>query len=271
MAEREPEARWRAHLVSAEHGRPSAMQREGIVRGHLLLYPDALVFAADVREDRMRGRPVVKVIPAADIFARCGARPRARGRRLEGRPDLPSRVMPRLRVETSEGPVVFEAARRRRRVASSSPATTRGPSADAHDDSGCGAAAGPSGRALDTWELAAIGPRWAPAPGEQELTPVAGGSSPSRRRPRVPRARRADTTTGRGSSRSSPRATSRRPGRCRRVEGDALADGGELDARLAAAPALSRLRRRDAERAVAVRRARGQVRAARSPPATGRR
>jgi hypothetical protein len=116
MGEREPDARWRAHLVSAEHGRPSAMQREGVVRGHLLLYPEALVFAADVREDRMRGRPVVKVIPAADIFAvrRAPAGAQADGSKAGN--DLPSRVMPRLRIETGEGPVVFETASAGRRV-----------------------------------------------------------------------------------------------------------------------------------------------------------
>jgi hypothetical protein len=116
MGEREPDTRWRAHLVSAEHGRPSAMQREGIVRGHLLLYPDALVFAADVREDRMRGRPVVKVIPAADIFAVRRAPAGARADGSKAGSDLPSRVMPRLRIETGEGPVVFETASAGRRV-----------------------------------------------------------------------------------------------------------------------------------------------------------
>ena len=63
----EPLERWRAHLISDEHGHPSAMQRIGVVRGHLLLYEDALVFAADVREDRMRGAPVTVVIPAESI------------------------------------------------------------------------------------------------------------------------------------------------------------------------------------------------------------
>ena len=62
----EPLARWRAHLVSDEHSRPSAMQRIGVVRGHLMLYPEAIAFAADVREDRMRGAPVVDIIPAGN-------------------------------------------------------------------------------------------------------------------------------------------------------------------------------------------------------------
>lgn len=116
MGGREPLARWRAHLVSDAHGRPSAMQRIGLVRGHLLLYPAALVFAADVREDRMRGRPVVQVIGADDIFAvrRAPAGSRPDGSRSG--PDLPSRVMPRVRLETAEGPVVFEMANAGRRI-----------------------------------------------------------------------------------------------------------------------------------------------------------
>jgi hypothetical protein len=112
----EPLERWRAHLVSDEHGHPSAMQRLGVVRGHLLLYEDALVFAADVREDRMRGAPVTVVIPGDSIRAvnRVPAGSRPDGARTG--PDLPSRVMPRLRVDTDEGPVFFEAARAGRRA-----------------------------------------------------------------------------------------------------------------------------------------------------------
>jgi hypothetical protein len=110
MGGREPEERWRAHLVSDEHGRPSAMQRIGVVRGHLLLYPDALVFAADVREDRMRGSAVVEIVPAAAIVAvrRVPAGSRPDGERAGS--DLPSRVMPRLRIDTTSGAHVFETA-----------------------------------------------------------------------------------------------------------------------------------------------------------------
>jgi hypothetical protein len=116
MGWREPEARWRAHLVSDAYGRPSAMQRIGVVRGHLLLYPDAVVFAADVREDRMRGTAVVEVIRAEEIVAvrRVPAGSRPDGERAG--PDLPSRVMPRLRVDTTSGAHVFEAASAGRRV-----------------------------------------------------------------------------------------------------------------------------------------------------------
>ena len=107
----EPLERWRAHLVSDEHGHPSAMQRIGVVRGHLLLFEDALAFAADVREDRMRGAPVTVVIPGETIRAvsRVPAGSRPDGARTG--PDLPSRVMPRLRVDTDAGPVFLETVR----------------------------------------------------------------------------------------------------------------------------------------------------------------
>jgi hypothetical protein len=110
MGGRKPLERWRAHLVSDDHGHPSAMQRIGVVRGHLLVYADALVFAADVREDRMRGSAVTEVIPAASIRAvnrvPAGSRPDG----AASGPDLPSRVMPRLRVDTTDGPRFFETA-----------------------------------------------------------------------------------------------------------------------------------------------------------------
>ncbi|HMJ95543.1 MAG TPA: hypothetical protein VK486_06805 [Thermoleophilaceae bacterium] len=113
----EPLARWRAHLVSGEHSRPSAMQRIGVVRGHLMLYPEAIAFAADVREDRMRGAPVVEIIPAGKVIA---ARRVSAGTGADGSagptPDLPSRVMPRLRVDTHDGPRVFETAGAGRRA-----------------------------------------------------------------------------------------------------------------------------------------------------------
>jgi hypothetical protein len=116
----EPLARWRAHLVSDEHSRPSAMQRIGVVRGHLMLYPEAIAFAADVREDRMRGEPVVEIVPAGKLV---GARRVSAGTRPDGAtrpaPDLPSRVMPRIRLDTHDGPLVFEttsAARRAREI-----------------------------------------------------------------------------------------------------------------------------------------------------------
>lgn len=116
MGGAEPLARWRAHLVSDEHGHPSAMQRVGVVRGHLLLYSDALVFAADAGEDRMRGRPVTRIMPAASIQAvepvPAGSRPAG----AERGGDLPSRVRPRLRIDTTTGPVYVETARAARRA-----------------------------------------------------------------------------------------------------------------------------------------------------------
>jgi len=117
MGGREPEATWRAHLVSDEHGRPSAMQRIGLVRGHLLLYPDALVFAADAGEDRMRGSAVVEVLPARAIVSaeRVPSRSQAGGERRRA-PDLPTLVRPCLRVNTTDGAHVFETASAARRA-----------------------------------------------------------------------------------------------------------------------------------------------------------
>jgi hypothetical protein len=113
----EPVARWRAHLVSDAYSRPSAMQRTGVVRGHLMLYPEAIAFAADVREDRMRGAPVVEIVPAGKLVA---ARRVSAGTRPDGStrpaPDLPSRVRPRIRLDTHDGPRVFETASAARRA-----------------------------------------------------------------------------------------------------------------------------------------------------------
>jgi hypothetical protein len=116
MGHREPDARWRAHLVSDAHGRPSAMQRIGVVRGHLLLYPEAIVFAADLREDRMRGSAVVEVVAVEAVVSvrRVPAGSRPDGERSG--PDLPSRVMPRLRIDTTSGALIFETASAGRRA-----------------------------------------------------------------------------------------------------------------------------------------------------------
>jgi hypothetical protein len=116
MGFREPDARWRAHLISDAYGRPSAMQRIGVVRGHLMLYPEAVVFAADIREDRMRGSAVVEVVAAEAIVSvrRVPAGSRPDGDRSG--PDLPSRVMPRLRIDTTSGAYVFETASAGRRA-----------------------------------------------------------------------------------------------------------------------------------------------------------
>jgi hypothetical protein len=113
----EPIARWRAHLVTDEHARPSAMQRIGVVRGHVMLYPEAIAFAADGREDSMRGVPVVEIIAAGKLVAvnRVSPGTRADGAARPG-PDLPSRVMPRIRLDTLDGPRVFETASVGRKV-----------------------------------------------------------------------------------------------------------------------------------------------------------
>lgn len=111
FAGEQPASRWRAHLVSDRHGRPSAMQRAGVVRGQVLIFSEALVFAADRNEDRMRQQPVVEVLAAGAIT---GVRRWRPGRQPDGRtarPDLPSWVMPRLRIDTTDGARVFESAR----------------------------------------------------------------------------------------------------------------------------------------------------------------
>lgn len=115
MGGRDPEERWAAYLASDAYGRPSAMQRKGHVRGHVLVYPDALVFAAAVGEDRMRGAPVVEVVPAGDIRAVQVVPPGSRADGSRSRPDLPAWIRPRLRIETGKGPVVLETANAARR------------------------------------------------------------------------------------------------------------------------------------------------------------
>jgi hypothetical protein len=127
-----PAERWRAHLVSDEHGRPSALQRSGLVRGSLLLYPDALVFAADAREDEMRGSAVVEVLPASSVVAvePVPSRSRADGSRRRA-PDLPTMFRPCLRVDTDAGAFVFETSGAGRRAQELASRYARGPAAPA--------------------------------------------------------------------------------------------------------------------------------------------
>ncbi len=106
-----PASRWRAHLITDRHGHPSAMQRAGVVRGQVLIFSEALVFAADRNEDRMRQRPVVETVPSDRIT---GARRWGAGRQPDGRTvrrDLPSWAVPRLRLDTAEGAWLFESGR----------------------------------------------------------------------------------------------------------------------------------------------------------------
>ncbi len=133
MGGAEPLERWRAYLVSDEHGRPSALQRIGLVRGRLLLYPEALVFAAEAREDEMRGSPVVEEIPASSVVAvkRVPSRSRADGTRRRA-PDLPAVYRPCVRIDTDAGAFVFETAHAGRRAGelASRYARGRSPSGD---------------------------------------------------------------------------------------------------------------------------------------------
>jgi hypothetical protein len=54
------EARVRGTLVTDRFGRPSALQKPGVVEGEFRLYQRGIVFAATRMEDKMRRRPVVE-------------------------------------------------------------------------------------------------------------------------------------------------------------------------------------------------------------------
>jgi hypothetical protein len=67
MAGATPEARIRGTLVTDRFGRPSALQKPGVVEGEFLLYPRGIVFAASRTEDKMRRRAVVERLPGDRI------------------------------------------------------------------------------------------------------------------------------------------------------------------------------------------------------------
>ncbi|GAA4772990.1 hypothetical protein GCM10023200_01730 [Actinomycetospora chlora] len=103
-APRKPLARRRVLLLDPAFGRPHPAQTEGTAAGHLLLYPDELVFAADRGDDAVRPGPTVRSLIATDI--------------VDIRPDGGTTVtggqvrLPRLHVETTDGPGwTFEAVR----------------------------------------------------------------------------------------------------------------------------------------------------------------
>ncbi|MGH3327870.1 MAG: hypothetical protein ACRDPT_08785, partial [Streptomycetales bacterium] len=98
------------------YGRASAVHPKDGVEGHLLLYPEDLVFAADRTEDAMRDRLIVEHVPARKIT---GVRRVPRGSHPDGtirRPQLASWVAPRFQVDTADGPWVFQSGEARRLV-----------------------------------------------------------------------------------------------------------------------------------------------------------
>jgi|tagenome__1003787_1003787.scaffolds.fasta_scaffold20983301_10 hypothetical protein len=68
MAGATPAARIRGTLVTNRFGRPSALQKPGVVEGEFLLYPRGIVFAASRTEDKMRRRAVVERLPGERIL-----------------------------------------------------------------------------------------------------------------------------------------------------------------------------------------------------------
>lgn len=59
-------SRW-ASLYDDTAGKPSGIHTEGMISGRLLLYPDELVFAANRRDDVLRGGPTIRTLAAADL------------------------------------------------------------------------------------------------------------------------------------------------------------------------------------------------------------
>lgn len=94
-APREPSSRRTAILLDPAFGRPSAVTTEGAANGHLLLYPDELVFVANREDDAVRPGPTIRSVAAADIvdIARAGGAGVSHGRIR----------LPRLRVTVRGG------------------------------------------------------------------------------------------------------------------------------------------------------------------------
>jgi hypothetical protein len=113
-----PVAGFEAQLVGDEFGRPSVYQRRGMVIGELTLYPSGLVFAATPDEDRFRKEATVREVPAEAIrgIERWRAGHDADGHRQKTS-DLWQRVIPRVRIDTDDGPLVFQCRRAKELIA----------------------------------------------------------------------------------------------------------------------------------------------------------
>jgi hypothetical protein len=113
-----PVVGFEAQLVGDEFGRPSVYQRRGMVIGELTLYPSGLVFAATPDEDRFRKETTVREVPAEAIrgIERWRAGHDADGHRQKTS-DLWQRVIPRVRIDTDGGPLVFQCRRAKELIA----------------------------------------------------------------------------------------------------------------------------------------------------------
>jgi hypothetical protein len=103
-------ARWRGNYVHD----PDARQREhglgapGAVGGHLLLYPGGLAFAASALEDRLRDRPTVVVVPAAEVITARVVPARAGADGVVRKGIVGRSLYPRLVVDTRSGSLLFD-------------------------------------------------------------------------------------------------------------------------------------------------------------------
>jgi hypothetical protein len=117
MAPARPFAKLRAALVDDRYGRPTRAQRPGIVEGYVLVYERGLIFAARPVEDKFRDAPTVLRMPASSLrrAQRLGHGVDADGRtRMR---DIKTRLMPRVRIDGSDGSWILETRRAGRLMA----------------------------------------------------------------------------------------------------------------------------------------------------------
>jgi hypothetical protein len=108
MAPAEPFAKLRAALVDDRYGRPTRAQRPGIVEGYLLIYERGLAFAATRSEDKFRDQPTILRMPAGALRR---ARRLPHGVDADGETrmrDVKTRVMPRVRIDGTDGSWILE-------------------------------------------------------------------------------------------------------------------------------------------------------------------
>jgi hypothetical protein len=105
-------ARWRGSYVhdpDARH-REHGIAAPGAIGGHLTLYPGGLAFAASAIEDRLRDRPTVVVVPAADVITARVVPARAGADGVVRKGIVGRSLYPRLVVDTRSGSLLFDVA-----------------------------------------------------------------------------------------------------------------------------------------------------------------